>query len=297
MSSASATVSERTAVPSAFRPPPSLPQIVKLARYQLREFLRTRRFVAMIGIVLAVGLILTAVTAHYRGGLVADPIAFYGTAWAAAVGYLIVLTAILFGGDAIAGEFQNKTGYFLMGLPVRRSTVYLGKYLAVYAAAATALLAYLALVVANGAYYFGVHAVPWQLGISVLLALLYLAAVVGVTFVFSSLFKTSAYGFVLTAVLLLFGFSLLQDYVSILVHGEPWMILTYAAGTVGSVFGGTVNWGWSGSWVLMHGEIEKNVVVKIYTVAGVAEGVAIMLGYVALTAAAGLWLFGREEFS
>ncbi|HTW56040.1 MAG TPA: ABC transporter permease [Thermoplasmata archaeon] len=280
-----------------FRAPPLLRQIPKLARYQLREFRRSRRFLAMVGIVLVVGAILTAVLARYRGSLVANPVGFYGNGWGSAVGYLIVLAAILFGGDAIAGEFQNKTGYFLMGLPVRRSTVYFGKLLAVYVAAASALLLYLAVLVGNGVVYFGAGAFPWQLGVSLLLALLYLGAVVGVTFVFSSLFKTSAYGFVLTAVLLLFGFTLIQDYVSVLAHAEPWMVISYASGTVGSVFNAPVNWGLSGSWVYMHGEIEKNVVVKIYTVAGVAEGLLIMLGYLVASAVGGLWLFEREEFT
>ncbi|MGC2289501.1 MAG: ABC transporter permease [Thermoplasmata archaeon] len=281
----------------SFRAPPLLEQVPKLARYQLREYLRSRRFLAMVGIVVALGALLTVVVGHYRGSLVANNIEFYSGDWGSASGYLIVLAAVLFGGDAIAGEFQNKTGYFLMGLPVRRSTVYFGKFLAVYIAAASTLLIYLAILVANGAFYFGAGAVPWQLGVSVVLAFLYLAAVVGVTFVFSSLFKTSAYGFVLTALLLLFGFTILQDYVSALAHVEPWMVITYASGTVGSVFGPSVNWGFTGSWILMHGDIEKNVVVKIYTVAGVAEGVLIMLGYLVVTLVGGLQLFKLEEFT
>ncbi|MGA9839663.1 MAG: ABC transporter permease [Thermoplasmata archaeon] len=293
-----ASTASPSEVPSSeFHAPPLLRQIAKLARYQLREYLRSRRFLAMVGIIVFIGAIFTVVVGHYRGPLVANNVSFYGGDWGGAVGYLIVLGAVLFGGDAIAGEFQNKTGYFLMGLPVRRSTVYFGKFLAVYVAAASTLLLYLGILLANGIFYFGAGGFPWQLGVSVLLAFLYLAAVVGVTFVFSSLFKTSAYGFVLTALLLLFGFTILQDFVSALAHIEPWMIITYASGTVGSVFNPPVNWGLSGSFVLMHGEIEKTVVAKVYTVAGIAEGVLIMLGYLVVTAVGGLRLFEREEFT
>jgi len=280
-----------------FRAPPLLQQIPKLARYQLREYLRSRRFLAMAGIVLFVGAILTAVTGYYRGSLVAGPVSFYSADWGGAASYLIVLVAVLFGGDAIAGEFQNKTGYFLMGLPVRRSTVYFGKFLAAFAAAASMLVLYLGILIINGLYYFGAGALPWQLGVSVLLAVLYLAAVLGATFLFSSLFKTSAYGFVLTALLFLIGFTLLQDYISILLHNQPWMVISYASGTIGSVFNTPVNWGFTGTSILMHGDIEKNVVVRIYTVAGVAEAVVIMVGYLFVTVLAGLWLFQREDFS
>ncbi|MCI4326724.1 MAG: ABC transporter permease [Thermoplasmata archaeon] len=297
-----ATISPATTDPVAsslirFRAPPLLHQIPKLARYQLREYLRSRRFYAMAGIIVFLGTVLTAVTGYYRGPLVTDPVTFYGTDWGGAASFLVVLVAVLFGGDAIAGEFQNKTGYFLMGLPVRRSTVYLGKFLAAYAAAAAMMGLFLGILLANGIFYFGSRAAPWQLGLSALLAFVYLGAVLGATFMFSSLFKTSAYGFVLTALLFLIGFTLLQDYISAIAHAQPWMVISYASGTISSVFDPTVNWGLNGSWTLMRGDIDKNVVVKIYTVAGVAEGILIMLGYLLVTSLVGLSLFEREDFS
>jgi ABC-2 type transport system permease protein len=280
-----------------FRAPALLQQIPKLARYQLREYLRSRRFFAMAGVVLAIGILFTAVVGHYRGSLVAGNVAFYASAWGGAASFLVILMAVLFGGDSIAGEFQNKTGYFLMGLPVRRSTVYLGKFLAAYAAAASMMLLYLAILVLNGAYYFGGGALPWQLGASAGLTFLYLGAVLGATFLFSSLFKTSAYGFVLTALLFLIGFSILQDYVSAFAHIEPWMVISYASSTISSVFDPTVNWGLTGSSTLIHGSLDKGAVVRIYTVAGVAEGLIIMAGYLVVTLVIGLWLFKREDFS
>jgi ABC-2 type transport system permease protein len=280
-----------------FHAPPLLQQIPKLARYQLREYLRSRRFFAMAGIVLAIGVILTAIVGHYRGPFVTSNVDFYAGGWGAAASYLVVLVGVLFGGDAIAGEFQNKTGYFLMGLPVRRSTVYLGKFLAAYAAAATMVLLYFGILLVNGAYYFGGGLFPWQFGISALLAFVYLGAVLGATFLFSSLFKISAYGFVLTSLLFLIGFTILQDYISAIAHTEPWMVISYASGTIGSVFDSPVNWGFTGTSVLMHGDIDTNVVVRIYTVAGVAEGVVIMVAYILVTLLAGLWLFEREDFS
>lgn len=297
MASANPTVVDPPATLIRFRAPPLLDQIPKLARYQLREYLRSRRFFAMAGIVLFIGAIFTAVVGYYRGSLISSNVGFYAGAWGGAASYLVVLVAVLFGGDAIAGEFQNKTGYFLMGLPVRRTTVYLGKFLAAYVAAAAMLLLYLAVLLGNGAYYFGLGAIPWPLVDSAALTFLYLGAVLGATFVFSSLFKTSAYGFVLTALLFIIGFTILQDYISAFAHIEPWMVISYASSTISSVFDPNVNWGWAGTSTLVHGDIEKNAVVRVYTVAGVAEGVVIMLAYIVVTILIGLWLFEREDFS
>src|ERR1700691_1873311 len=273
--------------------PGSLQQVTKLARYQLREYLRSRRFVALAGIVLAIGAILTAVVAHFRGAIVSTNLAFYGSFWGGGVDIVIVLAAVFFGGDAIAGEFQNKTGYFLMGLPVQRTTVYVGKFIAASLAAVAMLLLFLGILLANGAYYFQGGALPWQLGLSLVLALVYLSAVMGATFLFSSLFKTSAYGFVLTAILFLFGFTLLEDLITGLVKIEPWMIISYAESTIGAVFSPNINWG-------LTAAISTTTVGRLsmttYT-SGIAEAIVIMLAYLFLAALAGLLLFQREEFT
>jgi ABC-2 type transport system permease protein len=268
-------------------------QVTKLARYQLREYLRSRRFLALAVIVLAVGALLTVIVAHYRGGIVSTNLAFYGSLWGGGVDLPIILAAVFFGGDAIAGEFQNKTGYFLMGLPLKRTTIYAGKFIAAFLASLAMIVLFFAILLANGAYYFGVNALPWQLLVSLLLAVVYLSAVLGATFLFSSLFKTSAYGFVLTAILFLFGFTLLEDVIVGLVNIEPWMVISYASSTIGSIFASPVNWG-------IVGTVTTTTIGRIsstsYT-AGIAEGVIIMVGYLLATAIAGLWLFQREEFT
>jgi ABC-2 type transport system permease protein len=277
--------------------PDSMTQITKLTRYQLREYLRSRRFVALAGIVVVIGAILTAVVAHFRGQIISTNVAFYGSFWGGGVFLVIVLAAVFFGGDAIAGEFQNKTGYFLMGLPIRRATVYVGKFIAAYLASLSMLLLFLLILLLNGLYYFPTAPFPWQLGVSLVLGIVYLSAVMGATFLFSSLFKTSAYGFVLTAILFLFGFTLLQDLVADLVKIEPWMIISYAESTIGSVFNPSVNWGLSGQSVTMTTGVGPRMITTTTWTAGIAEGVVIMIAYLLITAIAGLWLFENEEFT
>ncbi len=282
---------------SRLKVPESLQQVTKLARYQFREYLRSRRFVALAAIVVVIGGIISLVVAHFRGALIASNVAFYGSFWGGGAAFVVVLAAVFFGGDAIAGEFQNKTGYFLMGLPVRRATVYVGKFIAAFLASVAMMLLFLVILLLNGVYYFGGAALPWQLGISLVLALVYLSAVLGATFLFSSLFKTSAYGFVLTAILFLFGFTLLQDLVSDLVKIEPWMVISYASSSIASVFGSSVNWGLSGTVSTTTMMMGPRMITSTTYTAGIAEGIVIMIVYLLLTAIAGLFLFEREEFS
>jgi ABC-2 type transport system permease protein len=272
--------------------------VLRLARYQLRDFLLSRRFILMLGIVAVLGVILTAVVGYYRpGSLLAQPdgsATFYNQIWAGGVTIVIVFAGVIFGGDAIAGEFQNKTGYFLMGLPVRRATVYVGKYLAAFVSSLVAVTAFAVILLGNGAFYFGSGAFTVAFVESYILAIVYLLALLGATFMFSSLFKTSTYAVLVVAVLFIFGFSLLQALVEGLTSLEPWFIISYASPVIGFPFDATIP-----SHIvhmMIQGADGRTHTLTEYSPTYV-EGVAIMLGYFVLTALAGLLLFEREEFS
>ncbi|MFY9717802.1 MAG: ABC transporter permease [Thermoplasmata archaeon] len=280
--------------------PGSLVQALLMSRYQFRDYLRSRRFVLMMVIVAVIGAILSFVLAYFHTssavmGLVASSDAYYGSTWAGGVTIVIIFSGIIFGGDAIAGEFQNKTGYFLMGLPIRRTSVYAGKFLAALAASLVAVVFYLAILLANGAYYLGAsHAFPVPLIESFAIALLYLLALLGAVFLFSSLFKNSLYAVLVVAVLFLFGFSIIQGVVTDLVKIEPWFIITYADQVIGYPFLSTLPP--HVSTVTMHGLHGATITVTTYNPTYL-EGLVIMAGYFVLTAIAGLALFGREEFT
>jgi ABC-2 type transport system permease protein len=272
-------------------------QAVKLTRYQLKDYLFSRRFVLMMGIVVAIGAIVTAIVGYYRPpSFLANSSSFYATLWGGGATVVIIFAGVIFGGDAIAGEFQNKTGYFLMGLPVRRATVYVGKYTAAFIAALTAVVLYALLLLANGAYYFGGSAFTGAFAESFVLAVVYLLALLGAVFLFSSMFKTSTYATLITAVLFLFGFTLLQDLVAGLAHITPWFILTYADTIIGGVFNASCMSA-PGTHTCSTPGPGGRTVTETVTNATIPQGVEIMLLYFVVTAVLGLLLFEREEFT
>jgi ABC-2 type transport system permease protein len=272
-------------------------QAVILSRYQFRDYLRSRRFVLMMSIVAAIGAILSFILAYYQGsatvkGLTASADAFYGSLWVGGITVVIIFAGVIFGGDAIAGEFQNKTGYFLMGLPIRRASVYAGKFLAALAASIVAMVFYLVILVANGAVYLGGNALPLALFESFAIALLYLLALLGAVFLFSSMFKNSLYAVLVVAVLFLFGFSLIQGLITALVKIEPWFVITYAENVISYPFLSTLPAHVTTTHTGPRGEITLTSYNATYP-----EGFAIMAGYFLLTAVAGLFFFEREEFT
>jgi ABC-2 type transport system permease protein len=276
------------------RVPSTLRQVFLLAGFQLRDYLRSRRFLLLFGLVAVIGAILTAVLAQFRpANLLSDAPSFYAAFWGGGVPYVIVFAGVICGGDAIAGEFQNKTGYFLMGLPIRRATVYAGKYIAAFVASFAAVVFYALLLIGNAVFYLGAGAFTGVFLGSFALATVYLLALLGATFLFSSLFKTSTYATLVVAVLFLFGFTLLQDLVTALIKVEPWMVISYANGVIGDVF---LNPYPAHISTVRAGFGPRAAEMTVYNPT-VPEGLAIMVGYFVLTTLLGLALFEREEFA
>ena len=160
------------------------------------------------------------------------------------------------------------------------------------------IVMFTAITIANGVYYFATYrfwtGLPYQFVESLLFAWFYLAAVMGLAFFFSSLFKSSSMSILVTVILLLFGFTLISTLVSDLVGIEPWFILTYGAGIIGNILKSpyplakvttTTPFG--------HGRTFTTTTFA----ASVPQGLAIIGIYFIVTAVLGLLLFERKEFN
>ncbi|MGI0078875.1 MAG: ABC transporter permease [Nitrososphaerales archaeon] len=271
--------------------PSSVAQVGIIAKYELLNYFRSRRFYILLIIGLAIAGILTALVYYRPQVFLSSVLSFYSTWWGMSVTFVVVLSGIFFGGDAISGEFQNKTGYFTVGNPIRRSSIYIGKWIAALVASLMIFAVYTAITLANGVYYFGMS-VPYQFEESFLFALLYLVAVLGFTFFFSSLFKSSSMSILVTAILLLFAFSLVQTLIGFFAQIEPWFLITYGGGIIGSVLMNP----YPPNVVSEHLAGPRSPIVNSYA-AAIPEGIAILLIYFVLTAILGLILFERKEFN
>lgn len=280
--------------------PDSLEQVGITLKYTFIDYFRSRRFFILLIITLLISALLTILVGYYRpGDFLLSDLSFYSSWWGGAVSFVIVLSGIFFGGDAISGEFQNKTGYFGVPNPIRRSSIYVGKWLAAFIGSTIILIIFAAITVGNGMYYFGLN-VPYQFGLSVFFAWFYLAAVLGFTFFFSSLFKSSSISILMTAILFLFAFTLIEGLVSDLVQIEPWFIITYGGGIVGNILAYNPLTGAAAYPVHMLVTTEhlaKRTITITSFNASVPEGLVIIAVYFIVTSILGLILFERKEFN
>jgi len=275
--------------------PDSMAQIGITMKYTFLEDIRSRRFLILLIITLLIAAALTIIVAWRRpAGFLVSNLGFYSSWWGGAITLVIILSGIFFGGDAISGEFQNKTGYFGIPNPIRRSSIYIGKWLSAFLAATGILAVFTVITIINGIYYFGSSGLPYQFIWSWLFAWFYLAAVMGLTFFFSSMFKSSSISILVTVILLLFGFSLIQELVSALVGIEPWFVLTYGSGIISNILSET----YPPHSMLTTTPIGRGRTITLTTFnATVPEGLIIIAVYFIVTTVLGLLLFERKEFN
>ena len=272
--------------------PSSLSQVGITMKYTLLDYVRSRRFYILLTFAVIISAILTFVIGYYRpAAFLASDLSFYSGWWGNIAIYVIVLSGVFFGGDAISGEFQNKTGYFGIPNPIRRSSIYLGKWLSALVASTVILGVFAAITVGNGLYYF--PNVPSEFGLSLLFAWFYLVAVLGFTFFFSSLFKSSSMSILVTLILFLFAFNIIQLFVANFAQIEPWFLLTYGAQIIGNIL--TVPYPPATS-VTRFGQGGNGLTLTTFN-ATVPEGLAIIGLYFIITTLLGLVLFERKEFT
>ncbi len=274
--------------------PSSLSQVSVIIKYELLNYFRSRRFFILLAIAVAIAGILTAVVANYGVETFGStPLEFYSRWWGFSANYVIIFCGIFFGGDSISGEFHNKTGYFLVGNPIRRASIYIGKWLAALTASLIVFGVFTAITLGNGIYYFGAD-IPYQFGESILFCLVYFVAILGFTFFFSSLFKSGSTSILVTAILLLFGFNIISALVTNIAHEEPWFLLTYGAQIIGNVL--TDPYPQHQITVTGRGPGGRIFTFTSYN-ATIPQGLAIMAIYFVVTAVLGLVLFERKEFN
>lgn len=281
-----ATPDAQTFEPANNKVPSDLAQCGVQTEFEFLNYLRSTRFYILLAIVSTIGIAIMAVMYVYKPSTyLSSPIAFYSVWWGNVVNLCVILTGIFFGADAISTEFQNRTGYYLIPNPVRRSSIYVGKWIASFLASAIAIGVYAAITIADGAIYFGSN-VPYQFGESFAFAIFYIFPILGVSFFISSVFKNNSYSILVTAILLLFGFNYIAPLITTLSNSEPWYVLTYGAGIITNVLSSS-------------GYPPHEVVIAGFTSysATIPEGLAIMFTYFVVTSILGITLFEKKDFN
>ena len=147
---------------------------------------------------------------------------------------LASLGAVFFAGDAIAGEFESKTGFILFTNPVKRTTLWLGKYIACSIAVTLLIMfSYIITAITLLAIY---TEIPFEMYQSFGLALLFGGAFLSVTFFFSSVSKGAMGATVMTLLLVMVLFGIIES-ILMFTDNPSWFLLSTGGDSIAAVYG------------------------------------------------------------
>jgi len=150
------------------------------------------------------------------------------------MGALAILAAVFFAGDAIASEFEGKTGYILFPNPVKRTTIVVGKYLACFiATAAIIIIAYL---ISAGALLVFYGQVPVGIIGSLALMLILACSMISLAFAFSSILKGGMGATIATLLTYMVLFTIISSSLAYAGY-DPWFMPDRAGDAVASTYG------------------------------------------------------------
>ena len=201
-------------------------QIGTVTKYELIKYLRGRRLLAIILLTVIISALFLVIPPAVGSPYYKDPTDFITNALQF-LGVLSILSATFFGADAIVSEFESKTGYFLFPNPIRKTTIFLGKFIASALVSVAAISLYYVIEVVSVRVIDG--SIPANAGISFAYSLVYLFAILAIAYLFSAIMRSSVYSLVLT----FFTFFLILpiiDAVGSVAKFKPWFSITFANG-------------------------------------------------------------------
>ena len=246
-------------------------------RFELMKNLKRRRLPILAAMAIIIPLIFYVKVPDTAGVLAANVLTFLSV--------LIVISAAMFAGDAVCGDFEKKTNLLLFPTPQRRATIFVGAYLASLLATFFVVFLYYLVMTLQIAQLYGWGQIPTELGKSFLTALIYSASAVGVVFFFSALLKRSISSTIVGFLFLLVALPVLTT-ILMRVNQEPWFVVTYSAQLIRDVLGVSTSLPFGGG---DHGFDFTSFQPHL------GVGIAVMLAYAIVGLASGTFVALRRE--
>ena len=208
-----------------------------LMKYQMLFYLKTRRFLTMLILVILIVALTVGIDLHVGVSSIKAEYLTSASFMSSGLSFVAISIAILagfYGGDATSIETGTNSGYFIMVQPIRKSSILLGRYLGAFILAAGTLLIEFVAVGGMSQYIFGNINSNFLLSIGE--SLFILMAFLALAFLFSSIFKNPLIGILFSILAFILIMPIIDEVISI-ENIEPWFNLYYATNIIPAVFG------------------------------------------------------------
>ena len=213
-------------------------QFQDVIKFELIKFLRSRKIRAALILTATVPLLIYLLTNFVLDSFISQIYSDSGVVndYQIFVNFVLTLSlvnVIMFGGDSLTNDFENKTGYTLFINPISRTSFLFAKFVA--ASIAITSFNIMFYVLASIFSYAKHSAIPENVLLSLVFASLFSIGLLSTSFALSSLFKRSNMSNI-AFIFLWFIVMGLIEYFLVLAEIKPWWSLTYAAGIIIYIF-------------------------------------------------------------
>lgn len=208
--------------------PSDLVQTWTVARNEVTKFLRSRKlmlYIALVGLIVVLMTFLPYIIGDGIQGSAGDVFSSY-------IGYaqlLVLLGATLFASYTIVSEFEERTALILFTRPLRKTSVFLGKFLACFALEAAIVVVYYLLAAVIALAVSGSLVSSFLPSLAMCLA--YVFATTGIAMLVSSVMRKGGTSAVVTFVTILLILPVISMVVST-AGFDTWFMLDGAAGSI-----------------------------------------------------------------
>ncbi len=206
-----------------------------IMKYQIKFYLKTRRFIAMFIIIMLITALTVIIDFHTGISNIQLSEPTSADFIISGLGGVLIscgIVAAFFGGDATSLETGTNSGYYIMVQPVRKISIISGRFLAAFVMGFMLILIEYAGTAAMSQYIYGT--IEWRIIYSIGEMALLVIAFTALAFFFSSLFKSPLIGILVSVIMFMVFFSILDSILEI-ASIEPWFSLTYAGQVVTEV--------------------------------------------------------------
>lgn len=215
-------------------------KILQVFLYYFRNYYRSRSFHMMLAIVLLISSLLMYFSITYSGSidrlikpLIANPPQelirrLLDYIWNFALEYLPVLAAVFFGSPAISSEIEERTAFHIFPLPIGRYSLFIGKFFAAFAASFVISCVFLLF---EWVAYLAIFAMfqPIQFYFSIGILLVFLFAILAITFLSSVIFNRNLYAYITVFVIYFLIFPSTSYVMNIFYGYTPSFLINVAA--------------------------------------------------------------------
>ena len=259
-----------------------------IMKYQIKFYLKTRRFIAMFAIIMFITAL--SVILDFHTGIsniqLTETSSIFIISGLGGVAISCGIVAAFFGGDATSIETGTNSGYYIMVQPVRKISILSGRFLAAFLMGFMLILIEYAGVAAMSQYIYGT--IEWRIIYSIGEMALLVIAFTALAFFFSSLFKSPLIGILVSVIMFLVFFSIL-DSILALTSIEPWFSLYYGGQVVTEIIS---------SAPVVHSTTNSfakgKFTITIYN-PYICEGNLIMIGYAIVSIVLSYIIFMKKE--